>query len=174
MLSSERIKFIYFDQQYLEDVMKIRLSPEAYDSFFEYEPLNEKQQLSWWEESYLRPNEKNYIVISQEDKVFIGTISLVNIDMRNKKAELGRLYIDPQYRKGGFGFEVINILLQYAFDHLNLNKIYLEVFSHNTNAKTLYIKSGFEYTGTLKQHIFKSGNYCDVDIFSILKNYKLC
>lgn len=172
MLNSSRIKFVYFEPDYLEDIMKARSSSEFYDSFFEYEPLNRKQQLSWWEQSFSKANEKNFILVTVNDSKFIGTISLVNIDFRNRKSELGRFYISSEHRNSGLGLESINLLIEYAFNHLNLNKVSLEVFSKNDNAKKLYLKSGFEYTGTLKQHIYKNGVYLDIDIFTIFKKAK--
>ncbi|MEA1915394.1 MAG: UDP-4-amino-4,6-dideoxy-N-acetyl-beta-L-altrosamine N-acetyltransferase [Campylobacterota bacterium] len=169
MLNSDRLKFRYFENKDLEDVMKIRSSSQAYDFFFEYEPFNKEQQFSWWQQSYKQSNEKNFIIVDHND-VFVGTVSLVNIDMRSKKAELGRFFINEHNRKNGIGMEAMDILIHYAFNHLNLNKIYLEVFSKNTEAVALYEKLGFTNEGSLKNHVFKNGEYLDVEIYSIFIN----
>jgi len=166
MLNNNLIKLRYFETKDLPYVSKIRSLPETYDYFFEFEPYNINQQLEWWESSYKKSNEKNFIIVDTND-VFLGTISLVNIDMRNRKAELGRFFIVPEYRKKFYGKESIILLLEYSFQHLNLNKVYLEVFASNLQAINLYKNIGFEKEGTYHQHIFKRGSYHDVEIYSI-------
>lgn len=169
MLNSEKIKLRYFETKDFDQLIKIRSSTEAYEFFFEYEPFNSKQQQAWWEQSYQKSNEKNFIIVDTEDN-FLGTISLVNIDMRSKKAELGRFFISKDKRGNHLGETSIYVLLEYAFGHLNMNKIYLEVFAYNTQAIRLYEQVGFSKEGLLKNHVFKSGKYCDVTIYSIFSD----
>lgn len=166
MLNSEKIKLRYFETKDFDEILKIRSSTEAYEFFFEYEPFNSKQQQTWWEQSYQKNNEKNFIIADNEDN-FLGTISLVNIDMRSKKAELGRFFISKENRGNHFGNISITLLLEYAFEHLNMNKIYLEVFAYNKQAIHLYEQIGFESEGLLQKHVFKNGKYCDVAIYAI-------
>ena len=124
-------------------------------------------QKEWWEKSFLNKNEKNFIITELKTNKAIGTISLVDIDMRNRKCELGRVYVDSKSK--GIGTESTELVLQYSFNHLNLNKIYLEVFDNNKRAQSLYKKIGFTQDGTHKEHIYKNGIYLDIQIMSILK-----
>lgn len=168
MLQNKKLKLRYFEANDIAHVMSIRSSQEAYNFFFEFEPCNQQQQTEWWEQSFRKNNEKNFIIVTNDEKEnFLGTISLVGIDMRNKKAELGRFYLHPLERGKGYGVEIIALLLEYSFNHLNLHKIYLEVLSENIQAINLYKKLGFCKEGLLKNHIFKNGKYQDIQIYSI-------
>ena len=169
MLTSEKIKLRYFESKDFDEIIKIRSSADTYEFFFEYEPFNSKQQQTWWEQSYQKNNEKNFIIVDNKDN-FLGTISLLNIDMRSKKAELGRFFISEYNRGNHFGTISITLLLEYAFKHLNMNKVYLEVFSHNKQAIFLYEQIGFTREGLLHKHIFKNGQYCDVVVYAIFSN----
>ena len=97
-------------------------------------------------------------------------ISIIDIDYRNHKCELGRVLIgDKKFRGQGIGSEMVNLLIDYAFNHLNMRKVYCEVFADNTNALHLYKKSGFLVEGTLKSHIYKNGQYKDIVIFAKIR-----
>jgi len=170
MLSNELIKLRYFEPEDIDKLMTIRSSSKSYDFFYEFEPLNKTQQLQWWESSYNKKNEKNFIIISQETNQLVGTISLVNIDNRNKKAELGRLFVFDEYLGKGFSKDAMKLVIDYGFKHLNLHKIYLEVFTANKKAISLYEKMGFKEEGCLKAHIYKNGDYLDILLMSLFRS----
>ncbi len=51
------------------------------------------------------------------------------------------------------------LLLDYAFNHLNMQKVYCEVFEANTNALNAYKKFGFVEEGKFLNHIYKNGKF---------------
>jgi diamine N-acetyltransferase len=59
-------------------------------------------------------------------------------------------------------------LLKFAFDSLNINKVYLYVFHINHPALNLYKKIGFRTDGILRQHSFINGKYLDLICMSLL------
>ena len=72
-------------------------------------------------------------------------------------------------RRKGFGTDATRLLLSYAFQDLNLRRVYLHVLSDNHQAIRVYEEVGFKLEGTLKQHCFIGGRYKDLLIMSILK-----
>ena len=54
--------------------------------------------------------------------------------------------------------------------HLNLNRIFLNVFENNPRAIRAYEKAGFVLEGRLRQAEFKDGKYIDILVMSILKD----
>ena len=69
-----------------------------------------------------------------------------------------------------FGRQATILTLRHGFDHLNLNRIYLEVFETNPRAMKTYEAAGFTREGVLRQEIFKNGRYIDVIIMGILQS----
>ena len=61
-------------------------------------------------------------------------------------------------------------MLDYAFAHMNLNRIYLEVFEDSETAIALYKKLGFQQEGRFREHVFADDNYRDVFVFGLLRD----
>lgn len=91
-------------------------------------------------------NSKDYFIIEKESP--IGLCGLTNIDFLNSKAELFIFISDKKSRGENIGSYCIDYLIDYAFESLSLNKLYLRVESKN-NAYNLYLKKGFKVEGKL-------------------------
>lgn len=169
MLRAEAIKLRFFEPRDIDLIAPLRSSAEAYDYFYEYDPYSREHQLQWWQNASLKQNEKNFVIAATDSDEAVGTIALVDIDMRNRKAEIGRIMIDGAHRSKGYGRVALALLAEYAFGHLNLRKLYLEVFSSNTKALALYEQAGFLKEGELKSHIYKNGDYRDITVMALFK-----
>ena len=53
----------------------------------------------------------------------------------------------------GYGYEVMQLVLRFAFDELNLHRVQLTVFSYNERAIALYEKLGFQREGVHREHL---------------------
>lgn len=168
MLEGKFVKLRYFEESDLAFLTSLRGSSESYDYFFEYEPINSIMQKRWWSSTVQRSNEKNFVVAEIESNDPIGTIALVDIDYRNRKCEFGRFYIKSNIITAGVESEYL--LLKYAFDHLNLHKIYCISFEHNSSVISLHKRFGFVDEGLLKRHIFHNGEYRNVVIQSLFRD----
>lgn len=170
MLSSDRIQLRAIEESDLQIISVWRSNPEVYEYFYEYLPISARQQKNWYERQLADSSEIN-LVVSKSDRSPIGTVSIYNIDRRNRKAEWGRLVIgDVSARTGGVGAEVEVLVLEYCFEHLNLHKLYCEVLSSNVKVVSLHKKFGFSEEGVLRSHVFKSGTYEDVVVMSMLED----
>ena len=66
--------------------------------------------------------------------------------------------------------EAVRLALKYAFEYLNLNKLYARVMEPNKASQRVLEKNGFKLVGKLRKHEFVSEKgYVDVLIFDILK-----
>lgn len=122
-----------------------------------------------WINNYQKNRDKQVRCSICIDKKIIGLISLTSIDNINRKSELHVLIGDKDSRGKGYGKKSIQLMLNHAFNNLNLNKVYLTVLSSNFIAKKLYSDLGFKEEGVLRKEIYKNGDYVDCNIMSILK-----
>ena len=97
-------------------------------------------------------------------------LGLVNIDYRNRKAELYIAIGDREYRGKNLGSKALQIALKYAFEELDLNRIYLFTHKENETAKKFYKKNGFTKEGLLRQHKYHKGELKDYFIYGMLKS----
>ena len=74
----------------------------------------------------------------------IGNIKLEPIDLENKEATLGILIGDKNYWGRSICTEAVKLLVNYAFNDLNMDRITLGVISENKAAIKCYTKAGFE------------------------------
>lgn len=171
MIYGERIRLRAIEYNDLLLLVEWRNNPEIYTNFYEHEPLSIAMQQKWFDKFLQRTDEKFWIVETCQDSKPIGTIALVDIDWRNRKAEIGRVLIaSTKHRSCGYGRELFNLLLEYAFEHLNLNRLYLDVFAENQSAVVFYRKMGLVEEGCYRQHVFAGGNYRDVLVYSIVRD----
>ena len=154
--------------------VKWRNDPQTKAFFFEEEPISFYSHLEWIDKVLHNPNVRYYMIQINEDDdhkaLTAGTIGLSHIDWRNRTAEFGWFLIgEPKRRSWGYGSEAIFLLLDYAFNHLNLNKIWLQTMTLNKVASAVYRKMGFRGEGILREQKFKNGEYIDIYIYGLLR-----
>lgn len=73
----------------------------------------------------------------------IGHISIGRVDRIYRCARIGKVLIAPEQRGNGYGEQLMNAALTYAFDELQLERVTLGVFDFNEAAIQCYEKVGF-------------------------------
>lgn len=115
-------------------------------------------------------NNKNNILFVIEVKANpIGYLGLYNINWIDRKAELRILIGNSNNMNQGYGTEAITELLIYAFDTLNLNRVWLGVNENNKMALKCYEKCGFIQEGCLEEDIYLNDKYFNIIRMRILK-----
>lgn len=115
--------------------------------FFFSDVLTPDQHAGWFAKYALK--EDDYVFIIEETTTDtprpIGQVALYRIDRDQGEAEFGRIMIgNPDDNGKGFAREATTLIVQrFAFDHLGLRRVYLEVFAHNAPAIAVYEKAGF-------------------------------
>lgn len=112
----------------------------------------------------------NFAIVDEND-IYQGTISLKNIDADSNTAEYAiALRYDAQGK--GVGMFATKEILKYAFQTLNLNRVYLNVLGDNVNAIRLYEKCGFIFEGEFREHLKVHGKIKNLKWYGMLKeNY---
>lgn len=109
-----------------------------------------------------------FAMILLDGDVFIGHISLHDIDHLNRNAFLGIFIGEEAHRSKGYGAEAARLVLDYGFKTLNLNNIMLSVHADNHAAISCYKKVGFREAGRRREWVFKDGKYIDKIYMDIL------
>jgi RimJ/RimL family protein N-acetyltransferase len=104
-----------------------------------------------------------FAIIEKEKETVIGNCGLMNVDFISRKADLGIFIGDKELRGKGYGAEAIMLLLDFAFNILNLNNIMLTVKEFNSRAIKCYEKCGFKTIGRRREaEIFGSKRYDEI------------
>ena len=110
----------------------------------------------------------NLVIADKDTLRYLGQCTLMMIDTTARHAELAAVMC-PKQQNQGLGSEGIRLMLRYAFEELNLHRIYLKVHAENTGALRCYEKCGFVREGILRAHAYGGGKYHDVICMGILK-----
>lgn len=103
------------------------------------------------------PGQVVWAVESLDDGVFLGTTSLHEINPRDRHCHWG-IVLGPPSRWGrGYGTETCRLATSWAFQHLGLEKVYLEVYEGNDRGRRAYEKAGYRLEGTLERHTWLDG-----------------
>ncbi|WP_281184330.1 GNAT family N-acetyltransferase [Trichlorobacter lovleyi] len=169
LIPGENIFLRGIDEKDLNNVMEWRNRPKIKKCFFNRNKLTVEGQQIWYE-NYLADAADHMFMIVTNNNVPIGTMALSHIDLTSSKAEYGRALIAVDgYQGKGYAKEALLLILQYAFNTLQLNRVFLEVFSDNLPAIKLYKKSGFITEGLLRDHYNDGSQFRDVMVMGILK-----
>ncbi|WP_291648359.1 GNAT family protein [Clostridium sp.] len=106
----------------------------------------------------------------KESNEVVGHIQLLAIDRVNMSARIGRVLTVGEYRNKGIGLQMINAVLDIAFNKLNLHRIDLGAFDFNEAAIACYKKAGFIIEGSFRECRKINGQYWSLINMSILED----
>jgi RimJ/RimL family protein N-acetyltransferase len=138
-------------------------------------PFNEAGELAWLERHSEPPaiDGKTDVVMAfglKGSDQPLGTTGLHRISMLHRNAEWGVFVGRPEDWGKGFGREVARTTLRYAFDTLNLHRVYLRVNADNERGLRSYKAAGFVREGVQRAHIFVEGKYVDLVLMGVLRD----
>lgn len=93
--------------------------------------------------------------------VIIGESVLNEIDFKEMSANFRITIFNKEERNKKIGSWAVKETIKYGFENLKLNKITLNVFSFNINAKRTYLLAGFKTEKVIKDSVIFNGNFCD-------------
>ena len=108
-------------------------------------------------------------IIDTNTNSHIGNISLQSINWIDRNAEIAFLLGEKSFWGKGIMNEAGSILLDHAFNVLNLHRVYCGTSEENIGMQKLAEKLGMVKEGKRKEAIFKNGNYYDIIEFGIVK-----
>jgi RimJ/RimL family protein N-acetyltransferase len=96
----------------------------------------------------------------------VGIISLKNIDLYNKNANLG-YWIGELYWGNGIASESVALIITHAFSVLGLEEVYAYVYSENKASMRVLEKNGMTKKGEVNEYSKKLGRYQNTTKFVI-------
>ncbi|MFJ8461838.1 GNAT family N-acetyltransferase [Lysinibacillus xylanilyticus] len=112
----------------------------------------------------------DFAICLVENSQIIGDLAIMEIDLDNKKA-MFRIALHSIENCGkGYGAEAVQLTQKFTFEELQLNRLELQVYSHNIRGMKSYEKVGFKKEGILRQSLYMNDKYSDEIIMSILRD----
>lgn len=132
-------------------------------------PLTERNQCIYWQTIVNSDKHKVFTIIKEETGIPIGEIRLSYINFIDGNAEIGIL-LNQVERKKGYASEALNLILDFGFNRLRLQRIEAEYLETNIDSAKLFRKAGFVIEGIKRSSKYFDGWYYNSIIASILKS----
>lgn len=156
-------------EQDTDNVIKWRNSPSVMENFIFRTPLDREAHLNWYNNRVLTGDVAQFIIVDTDTDTDVGSVYLRDIDKQHKKCEFGIFIGEESCRGKGIGSSAAKLILDYAFQELKLNRVFLRVFAQNPRAIKSYEKAGFKHEGTFRDDVIIDGVAYDMVFMAILK-----
>lgn len=132
------------------------------------DPPSLEEEYDWWHDKRADPDSILWAIDSPEGRL-VGTVEL-RLTMRAERAEMGIAIHDKAQWNKGLGTDAARLVVDYAFEELNLNRVELTTDEENARAIRCYEKVGFVREGLLRQHRLVDGVFGNTLIMGILRD----
>lgn len=171
MKKGEKVYLTGIESQDLDKLKNWRNIEGFKKHFREYREINTEMQEKWFQNIVV--NDSSTIMFSikrvSDDKL-LGCCGLCYINWIHRHADLS-LYIgfDEAYIDNeGYAHESCELLFDYGFNQLGLNKIWTEIYEFDVKKKELYDLFKFNVDGILRCNYFYDGKWWNSLILSLL------
>lgn len=103
------------------------------------------------------------------DETLCGAIRVKNIDMDDRRAEIG-YFIGSDFAGRGIVSLAVRAVLAHCFESLQLNRIELRCASTNARSIRMAERLGFVREGLLRQHECLHGAFVDQLVYGLLRS----
>lgn len=141
----------------------------ANNQFLHYDiPIEVEKTQKWFDNNIGRTD--RYDAVIEVDGVPCGTIGLLSIDKKNSKAEYYIAMGETSLKGKGVSTQATKLILDYGFNELGLNRIYLFTETENIPAQKLFEKVGFVKEGCIRSDIFSHSKFVDRYVYGIIRS----
>jgi RimJ/RimL family protein N-acetyltransferase len=99
----------------------------------------------------------------------VGTTRYMNMDLQNRKVEIGSTWIAPRWQRTAINTEAKYLMLRHAFEVWKCLRVELKTDALNQQSRQAILRLGAKEEGTLRKHILTwNGRQRDSVYFSIL------
>ena len=132
-----------------ENLVKWRNNPRVRVNLFSQDELTVDQHINYYHKYVETGLVCQFVIVA--DGVDCGTSFLKNIDNVSKKAEFGIFIGEDSFRGKGIGKIATRKTVEFGFETLKLDLIYLSVFENNYAALNSYKRAGFRVLRTIEK-----------------------
>lgn len=148
VFESERIDYIKVDPNLINDYLKM-INDKEIQGFIGLNNITVSfdDEMAWVKEK-MTNDSTTFSMIEKSTNEYIGNIEVMHIE--NNKAELG-ICITKDKQDKHYGKEAMNRIVEYCYEELKLDEVYLNVHKNNPRAIKCYENCGFKITGVGKR-----------------------
>jgi RimJ/RimL family protein N-acetyltransferase len=112
-----------------------------------------------------------FVTIEQTSGTVVGSTRFGNIDVMNRKVEIGWTWLDPKWQRTAINTEAKFLMLTHAFEVWQCIRVELKTDALNEVSRKAIARLGAAEEGALRNHMITStGRFRDSVFFSIIES----
>jgi diamine N-acetyltransferase len=156
----------------LEILYKWENDTEIWDLSNRVTPLSKyilKKYLESAHQDIYETKQLRLVIQVGEDSRPIGAIDLFDFDPFHRRAGIGILIAEKSDRRRGYAREALELLIDYAYDTLDLHQLFCHVSHGNKPSQDLFMQAGFEITGSRLDWIWNGERFEDEHFYQLIR-----
>ena len=167
---TNRLDLVEIEQKHLSDLFEL-FSNNDVTRYYNIETLTKKNEaqklIDWFQTRFKEKLGIRWGIALKDESKIIGTIGFNNFT-KGHRANIG-FDLQKDYWNKGYITEVLNVVIDFGFSKLGINRIEGEVMQGNLISEKVLVKKGFKREGVLRQWMLWNGNHYDMTMYSLLK-----
>ncbi len=110
-----------------------------------------------------------FATIDRASNKVVGNTRFMNIDLPNKRVEIGGTWIAKPWQRTAINTEAKYLMMRHAFETLGCNRVEWKTDALNTQSRNAILRLGAKQEGIFRQHIVTwNGRLRDSVYFSVI------
>ncbi|MHA6248837.1 GNAT family N-acetyltransferase [Pontibacter sp. CAU 1760] len=161
-----------FRESDIPALQQIAMDPEIWR--YMVTRISSQQELEAWVDTvqagYAQSARYTFMVMHKATGKLAGSSSYGNISVPDKRLEIGWTWLAESFRGSGLNRQCKFLLLQYAFETLQMERVELKADALNLRSRRAMLKIGATEEGILRSHtLMHDGRRRDTIYYSILR-----
>ncbi len=173
-LSGDRVALRPPEREDLDAVQRWMNDPELWRPALDAFPMNGDLAEEFFETTLTTEDDVKLVVCVDDSDEPVGMVSLTagqygpTATDRARSMELA-FHLDPDFHGEGYGSEAAELVVEYGFADLNLNRIQAEAGAFNDASMGLLESLGFQREGSRRDAAYYRGDYYDMVLYGLLR-----
>jgi RimJ/RimL family protein N-acetyltransferase len=169
-------KYVYLEPLRPEHATMLwEIAKEHLDDLFRWVPykLQSLEDFRNFNRMVLNERERGvsvpFATVERKSNQLVGTTRFMNMDLANRKVEIGSTWIVPRWQRTAVNTEAKYLMLCHAFETWKCLRVELKTDAFNQRSRQAILRLGAKEEGTLRNHMLTwDGRQRDSVYFSIL------
>ncbi|RIW33313.1 N-acetyltransferase [Bacillus salacetis] len=130
---------------------------------------NQLQNIQYFRDGFSRDEFYTFGIFERRSNSLIGVINLYDVKRGPFQSASAGIAIDKNNNSKGVGTDSLKLLLSFAFNSINLNRVSAEVMPRNAASVRVLEKAGFQSEGLKRENILVNGRWESHLQYALLK-----
>jgi len=171
ILEGESVKLAPLESDYLEELWEAASDESLW--LWTANIIKSKEDLRGYIETALDEKARKvslpFVTINKSANKIVGSTRFGNIDVKNRRVEIGWTWINPEWQRSFVNTEAKLLMLTHAFESWNCVRVELKTDALNAKSRNAILRLGAKEEGILRRHqITDAGRFRDTVYFSII------